>query len=949
MKHLVTATTLLLVLTFVASTVVLAQTTITGTVVDDASGDPLPGVAVIVQGSNIGTTTDNSGQYSIPIRSADDVLVFRFLGFDTQQLSIPEGATTLDVRLAASTLGLGEVVVVGTRRLPRLVKDSVVPVDVLSPADLASASSTDIDEVLKIQIPSYNVQRHGIDDEATLVRPTTLRGLPADNVIVLVNGKRRHRSGSIALLGSSLNTGAQGVDLNMIPSIALKQVELLRDGASAHYGSDAVAGVFNFQLRDASDGLMVRMQGGQYLEGDGEYAHVAANVGLPLTQRGFVNISLDFREAAPTIRSEQRADAQTLAGRGYPVANPSQIWGSPDVDNAWTGFVNAGIDLGSSVHAYAFGGWGQRTSEGGFYFRAPGTSSARGSVFRFGSGGSAQRAIVDLDQNDEVDCRNHPDLPSLDSDKSAVDAFIASTAGDCWMFNERFPGGFTPRFGADISDLSLVAGVRGETRSGFTWDLYFSGANSTVDYFIYNTINASYGPDTPTSFKPRSYIQDEISTGVNLTYPIKTGFLASPLGLAWGAEWRSEAFESKAGDEASWNPGPYGLQGFSVGSNGYQGLNPRFAGQWTRPNYAFYVDLEADVTDRLVLDVAARYEDFYESFGNTITGKIAGLYRLNDRASLRGTLSTGFRAPSPGQAHLQIFQTAFSGDGNLLEVGQVPSTHPIAMGLGGTELQEETAQNFTVGGIFELTDELDLTIDYFDIAIQDRIALTGSIALTDEISEIINDQPDIFGGVRDLREIRFFANDFDTRTRGIDLLLDWRGTWDNGQETNATIAWNWTQTTLEAFSPPQNINEFLGVPLRSPVEIRLLTRRRQIEMEELNPKNRFVANARHTFGKIHGMIRVNWYDGWQACRFGNNTCGDDLLDTYTGNWLFGGEVGYSVNQGAYRIALGVHNIFNTVKDAHPDETAGQGNSRPESMPWDYNGTAWYLRLTADLF
>ncbi len=370
---------------------------------------------------------------------------------------------------------LEEMVVVGSRHAPRSVKESAAPVDVLHAAELRTQAAVDMDDILRNLVPSYNIQKHGIDDEATLVRPATLRGLPPDHLLVLVDGKRRHRSGVIALLGSSLNAGSQGPDLSVIPIIAIEQMEILRDGAAAQYGSDAIAGVLNMRLRNAAQGVLLEIRGGQYSEGDGRLTQAAANVGLPLTQDGFFNFSLEYRQLDPTIRSGTRANAATLSERGYPVEDPAQICGSPDVDGAWNTFFNAGVDLGNGAEAYGFGGWAKRRTEGGFFFRAPGTSSARGGVFRVGN----ERAVADLDLDDDID-PSTVDVPSLDASFEEVQAFVDRYQGDLFLFNERFPGGFTPRFGADIRDLSLVAGLRGQRDSGLKWDASVSAARSNI-------------------------------------------------------------------------------------------------------------------------------------------------------------------------------------------------------------------------------------------------------------------------------------------------------------------------------------------------------------------------------------------------------------------------------------------------------------------------------------
>ena len=850
-----------------------------------------------------------------------------------------DGAYTDDVYI------MEESIVVGTRHAPRSEKDSAAPVDVLDSEELLTQAAVDMDDILRNLTPSYNIQRHGIDDEATLVRPATLRGLPPDNLLVLVNGKRRHRSGVIALLGSSLNTGSQGPDLSVIPAIAIAQMELLRDGAAAQYGSDAIAGVLNLRLRDASEGVRLETRAGEYFEGDGRLTQVAANVGLPLTRDGFLNLSVEYRQSDPTIRSGQRANAATLRSRGYPVQEPAQIWGSPDIDGVWNTFLNTGLDLGNGAQAYGFGGWAKRRAEGGFFFRAPGTSSARSSVFRIGT----ERAVADLDLDDDIDPAEL-DVPSLDAGFEEVEAFVSQHQGKLFLFNERFPGGFTPRFGAEIRDLSLVAGLRGERPGGLKWNASLSGARSNIEFFIFNTINASLGPDTPTSFRPRDYIQTEVAANLDFSYAVEVAALASPLGLAWGAEWRQETFESVAGDEASYVVGPFAAQGFSSGSNGYQGLDPRNAGQWDRPNYAFYLDLQADVVPRLQLGTAVRYEDFYSDFGNTLNGKLSALFRATDRVNLRSTVSTGFRAPSPGQANLRAVTTGFSGTGGLTEQGQVPPTHPIAAALGGVELTEEKSLGFSVGTAMELSDDIDLTLDYFDIAIEDRIALTGNISVTDQIAGIIREE-EALQGVSVLQEVKFFSNDFDTRTRGLDLVLSWTRTWNRRSQSHLDLAWNWTRTTLEDFSEKRTVGEFLGKPLDEPIDFTLMTPRREVELEEMNPEHRLVLTGSHELGPWNGMLRPSYFTAWRACRFQDNSCGD--LDPFDGGVIVDAEIGYAFGE-RYRIGLGAQNILDSVPEVvpgtpdNPSETEGQGNLRPESTPWDYNGAFWYTRLFIDL-
>ena len=831
---------------------------------------------------------------------------------------------------------LEEMIVIGTRRAEQALDDAPVPVDIIQGDELMSQASTDLDDLLRTTTLSYNVQRHAIDDEGTLVRGATLRGLAPDAALLLVNEKRRHRSAAITFLGSSLNAGSQGPDMFVIPAIAVKRIEVLRDGAAAQYGSDAIAGVINVQLKDAAEGGMLEVRYGEYYEGDGELTQVAGNIGLPLGNSGFLNLSAEYKNLDPTIRSVQRAEAAVLEQRGYPVADPAQIWGNPVIDDSFNSFYNLAAELGAWAELYSFGNYAERRSEGGFFFRAPGTDNARNGVFRSGD----VRLVADLVPADDLDCRAA--VPDLEAPNAAVQTFIESTRDRCFMFNERFPGGFTPRFGADITDMSTVVGLRGETLTGLSWDLSVGAAESDVEFFMRNTINASLGPETPIEFKPRTYTQTDANVNFDLSYPLDIAAFHSPLNIAVGAEWRQEHFEVGAGDEASYIIGPYAdgriSNAFSVGSNGFQGLAPRNAGDWKRPNYAAYVDLEADVTEALLLGLAARYEDFYKDFGDTINGKVSARWRMTDNLVLRGTFSTGFRAPSPGQANISLLSTTFSGTGNLVEVGTVPPHNPVAQALGGEPMHEEKSVGFSLGFTYQFRNDLRLRFDFFNIEIDDRIARTGNIGITPEVAGLLEKSG--LAAASGVQNISFNTNDFDTTTRGIDLGLDYEFDWQAGS-TALHFGWNWTDTSLDDFSPAREVTEILGQTLESPLTVSLLTKRRRVELEELNPPHRLLATLTHSSGNWQAVLRGSYYTDWKACRFAGASCAN--LDSYDGAFLLDAEVSYRFLD-AYSAAIGAQNLFDTSQGAVRAESLGQGNAEPESSPYDYNGGFLYLRL-----
>ncbi|MCZ6503486.1 MAG: TonB-dependent receptor, partial [Gammaproteobacteria bacterium] len=591
-------------------------------------------------------------------------------------------ATLLAPGIAPVALGedtMEEVVVTGSRRAPRSVGDSMAPIDVIGGDDFENQGATDLSDMLRTLVPSYNVNTQPISDAATLVRPANLRGLPPDNTLVLVNGKRRHRGAVISFLGGGISDGAQGADISTIPAIALKQVEVLRDGASAQYGSDAIAGVINFILKDNAEGLSIEGRWGTTFDGDGDSYKIAANIGLPLGPDGFANFSFETTESDPTSRSTQRADAAQLIALGNTaIRDPAQIWGSPDISDDYKFFANIGLDLGDNSHAYMHGNYAERKVLGGFFFRNP---TNRGGVFSVDSGvtrlvgdltpGPLGQVNVGLGDGDGISCPvvnvrvDGTSDTTVAIDEAALAAIIADP--NCFVFNERFPGGFTPNFGGRVIDFSLVGGVRGELDNGLQWDVSLGVGSSDVQYLIVNTINSSLGPNTPTEFRPGDYTQLEKNLNLDFSYPMDMG-LYSPLNVGFGFEYREEQFEVTSVDENSYVIGPLFDQGFGIGSNGFGGFGPEVSGTFDRGNYALYLDLEADVTEQLLLGVAVRYEDF-DDFGDTLNGKISARYAFTDTFAARFTASTGFRAPTPGQSNIANISTVAGDAGILVQRG----------------------------------------------------------------------------------------------------------------------------------------------------------------------------------------------------------------------------------------------------------------------------------------
>ena len=423
-----------------------------------------------------------------------------------------------------------KIAVVGSRSAPRSVADSPVPIDIIGGDELGKSASTDMLDMLVSTVPSFTARAQPISDAATLIRPVNLRGLSSDSTLVLVNGKRRHRASVIAFQGGGINDGAQGPDISVIPSSALKQVEVLRDGAAAQYGSDAIAGVMNFVLKDDAEGGSLSVKRGEYYEGDGATTTVEGNLGLPFTDDGYANLSFQLKNADATSRSVQRPDAANLIAQGNTaVGDPAQIWGNPEINDDISLFGNVGLDLGDDKKFYMFGNYSERDIVGGFYYRNP---HNRGQVYSNDGGETLLVGDVAQAEGAERTCATVAIPKVVQADGSVVDGNVLETAAyqqmvadpNCFSMNQIFPGGYTPAFGGNITDTSLVIGVEGELKSGFLsgafFDLSGSVGRSESAFNLTNTLNPSLGLDTPTEFDTGKYIQLEKMFNLDLSKQI---------------------------------------------------------------------------------------------------------------------------------------------------------------------------------------------------------------------------------------------------------------------------------------------------------------------------------------------------------------------------------------------------------------------------------------------
>lgn len=805
---------------------------------------------------------------------------------------------------------LPHILVIGTRRHVHSIKDTPSPVEVIPGEDLTDQGTGDISNLIRTMVPSYNVSTQPISDAATFVRPPNLRGLSSDQTLVFINGKRRHRAAVISFLGNGISDASQGPDISVIPAIALKRVEVLRDSASAQYGSDAIAGVINFVLKDSPEGGTVEMQWGQTYEGDGEEYRTAFNIGVPVTESGFANLSAEWREAGPTVRSVQRDDAAGLVAGGNPhVRQPyAQVWGQPDVSDDIKVFLNSGLEITEGLEFYAFGNLARREAEGGFFFRNP---NERSGVFvnkvDHDSNPDTEKVFYRL--ADGADCPAEAERVVADKNE-----FFRGYPGDCFTFNKSFPGGFTPQFSGKVSDRAGTLGFRGSLDSGLTYDTSYTVGRSEVDFFIRDTVNASLGAESPTRFELGSYVQTEHTLNLDLARPFQVPALASPLYVAAGGEWRREEFRVRPGERSSWEAGRLAEADFGIGANGFSGFSDSVSGKWDRSNIAAYLDVEADILPRLTLQTMGRWENF-DDFGSTADGKVAALFRVLPGLGLRGSAGTGFRVPTVGQQNIHNVTTAFL-DGELRQKGTIPPTCPEAVRAGAKPLEPEESLTFSVGLMAE-SGPVVLTADYFNIRVDDRLGQSKDITLNERVEGSCLQAADVL-------RFSYFGNSFDTRTQGVDVIATIEVSrmpfFPGSGKTELVFSGNWTDTQVVEYDPV------------------FLDEQRILQLEKALPDYRFNATLRHERNAISGFLRLNYFGSYTETHADQLDklihAGDEVTLDVEVSYVFAKRV---------ELSLGAENIFNNFPDKNP-YSGFVGAKYPESSPMGFAGGFYYGRI-----
>ncbi|KAB7772277.1 TonB-dependent receptor plug domain-containing protein [Xanthomonas maliensis] len=776
-------------------------------------------------------------------------------------LASPALAQTEASAPAATANTLDTVIVTGTRVSDRTVAESQSPIDIISAESLAATGTPELATALARALPSLNFPRPALSDGTSAIRPAQLRGLSPDQVLVLVNGKRRHTS-SLLNLNGTIGRGAAAVDLNTIPVAAIARVEVLRDGASAQYGSDAIAGVVNIVLKGTEKGGSLQAGFGQYSAGDGNNYELSGDTGVAYGgDRGWLHVAAQLNQQDPTDRARGYAGAPSASQPA--VGQKAFKIGDPQVD-AQAASLNTEYQFSDTVTGYAFATASNRNIDAFAFFRAPGNTAQN---------------IVSI-----------------------------------------YPQGFLPEIQTYAKDRALVAGVRGATAGGWDWDASYNYGYNRIDFHTRNTLNVSLGPTSPTEFYDGAL--ETTQNIVNLD--VKKGFdwgLAYPVTVAFGAEYRNEKWNQSPGE-----PGSYFQAGtLAGGAQGFGGFAPSVAGRYSRDSYALYADIEADLTDKFSAGLAGRYED-YSDFGNQTSGKLSARYAFSDKVALRGTVASGFRAPSLAQQYFQSTSTTFlAGNPNPFEIRTFPANSTVARALGAEPLDAETSLSYSLGLVLQPTDALYLTVDAYQIDVDDRIVLSSN--LTGAGVRSLLEAQGIFG----INGGRYFTNAVDTRTRGVDVVGSYR--WQLAASSiDLTAGYNYSETEVRRVAPNPAALSANGLSLER------IDRTERGRIEEGFPRDKFLLNG--------SWSNAQWTLALGATRYGKySTRPSDARNdqTFGAKWVVDASASYKIDR--WTLTLGADNVL----DEYPDEnnfansTSGQFPYSNLS-PFGFNGAYVYGRI-----
>lgn len=867
-----------LLLFLFAMTTVFAQKQISG-IVKDNKGEPLIGVNILEKGTSNGVSTELNGTYKIKVKEGA-TLVFSYIGYQSVEKSIAD-VSVIDVVMANGQV-LEEVQVVGSRNSKRTVVNSAVPIDIIDVKSVSTQSGKiEINELLQYVAPSFNASKQSGSDGADHVDPASLRGMGPDQTLVLINGKRRHQSSLVNLFGTR-GRGNTGTDLNSIPASAIKRIEILRDGAAAQYGSDAIAGVINIVLNDNIDEVNGAISYGAYsTNAQGDFVTGTANTdGFRLDPNGNGN----------SVGKNQSFDGGSLKiAANYGVAIGEK-----------GGFVNFTTEYLTK----------NKTLRPGYDFRK-GFGEAAIDGFNF-----MGNMVIPVSNKTEFYAfggRNYRD----------TDAYAFTRNDGARVVESIYPGGYTPRITSNITDNSIAAGFRTKTDSGWKVDISNTYGKNYFHYYIKGTLNASLQSASPTEFDAggHSLIQNTLNFDFSKNYKS----VLNGMNLAFGAEYRTEKFNIFAGELGSY--ATYDIAGLPItnpatqtiptdpisgdprpgGSQGFPGYSPSNEVDKSRTNLSLYADSEFDLSENFLVSGAARYEN-YSDFGSTLNGKIASRLKISKKINLRGSVSSGFRAPSLAQIYYNLHFTNFN-SGGATEVLLAPNNSTVTRAFGIDKLKEEKAINASLGFTANFGN-FTATVDGYMINVKDRIVLTGyfdASALNIGVSEA-----------------QFFANGVDTNTKGLDVVLAYKKSFGDSK-FSATLVGNINDMKID------------NIKNRSLDQGTFFGKREKAFLLASAPKNKFGLNLNYS---------KKWFDtGLAFTHFSEVILVDyaDEDDVYSAKTVTDLTFGFKLSK-ELKLSVGSNNLFNV----YPDKQDEQGNTEAggywDSVQMGFSGAYYYARL-----
>ncbi len=778
-------------------------------------------------------------------------------------VAIALGSTALPAFAQSSAQTLDTVIVTGTRVADRTVAESQSPIDIITPEALQSTGTSELATALSRALPSLNFPRPALTDGTSGVRPAQLRGLSPDQVLVLVNGKRRHASAMINVNGS-IGRGSAAVDINAIPIAAIERVEVLRDGASAQYGSDAIAGVINIVLKGSGSGGSLAVDVGQYSAGDGNKYQLSGDTGVSFADgRGSLHLAGQISQQDESNRAGPYRGTTPDTGNFPAIGEKTFIVGDPRVD-ATAASANLSFNFTDNITGYANALLSNRDITSFAFYRSP----------------------------------NH--------------------SGQSALLAQVYPDGFVPQINQYSKDRSAVIGVKGSTENGWTWDVSASHGENTLDFHTRNSINYSLGTASPSSFYDGTLKYQQDIFNADFTKALDWG-LAYPVTLSFGGEYRKEKWEQNAGELNSYT---------GSGAQGFGGFTPVNAVDNDRDNYAVYAGLEADLTDKFSAGLTGRYED-YSDFGDKFSGKLSARYAFTDKVALRATASSGFRAPSLAQQSYQAVTSTII-NGAFVERGTFPTSSAAAQALGASPLKAESSTSYSVGLVLQPVDRLYLTVDAYQIDIDDRIALSTNITTNANANALLAGL-----GLPQVTAFSYFTNGLDTRTRGVDAVSSYTIPF-TASSLELTAAYSYNETEVKKFIASPAVFGTLGITQS------LIGRDEIGRIEDSFPRDKAI---------VSGTWRSDrWELGLAATRYGSFTVRNSATatrdQTYDAKWVLDASASFKPSEN-WKLTLGADNLL----DEYPDRTADLQNSTWGMLPYSnyapfgFNGAYVYGRIS----